>query len=222
MILASGLEPTLDLGGLSTGVVYLLVFGFIFIESGILVGFFLPGDSLLFGAGLLAASPSSGVQLHVLVAGVTTAAILGDAGGFWTGRRMGRSRLAAKPRAAAQIARAEKFYEKYGTSAVVLARWFPWIRTATPVVAGLAGMPYKRFLVANVAGALTWAAGLVLLGYYAYEVPWLRTTAIAVAAASILIFVVVLVVRWLRRRSGKRVTAADGPPRTGQADSLER
>jgi membrane-associated protein len=204
VILAAGLEPTLDLSGLSTGLVYLLVFGFIFIESGILLGFFLPGDSLLFGAGLLAASPKSGVELHFLVAGVTLAAVLGDAVGYWTGRQMARSRLAAKPRTAAHIARAEKFYARYGSWAVVLARWFPWVRTATPVVAGLAGMPYKRFLAANVVGALTWAAGLVLLGYYAYEIPWLRTTAIAVAAASILIFVVVLVVRAVRRRSLRR------------------
>lgn len=211
MNLAAGLEPTLDLSGLSTGLVYLLVFGFIFVESGILLGFFLPGDSLLFGAGLIAASPKSGVDLHILVAGVTLAAVLGDAVGYWTGTKMARSRLAAKPRTAAHIARAEKFYARYGTSAVVLARWFPWVRTATPVVAGLAGMPYRKFLAANVVGALTWAAGLVLLGYYAYEVPWLRTTAIAVAAASILIFVLVLAVRVLRRR--RRGAPAPRPDR---------
>jgi membrane-associated protein len=222
VILAAGIEPTLDLSGMSTIAVYLVVIGFIFIESGILVGFFLPGDSLLFGAGLLAASPKSSVELHILVIGVTVAAILGDGVGYWTGKTFGRSRLASKPRAAAKIAKAEEFYEKYGAAAVIIARWFPWIRTATPVVAGLAGMPYRKFLAANVIGALSWAAGLVLLGYYAYEIPWLRTTAILVGAVSIVAFVGVLVVRSLRRRSESRRDRREGPPRAGSADSLDR
>lgn len=204
MILAAGIEPTLDLGGLSTPLVYLTVIGFVFVESGILLGFFLPGDSILFASGLLAADPDSDVALAPLVVGVTLAAVLGDAVGYLTGRRLGRSRLATKPRAAAHIARAEKFYARHGAAAVVIARWFPWVRTATPVVAGIAGMPYRRFVVANLAGALSWATGLVLLGYYAYEVPWLRATAVAIAAASIVAFLVVLAVRTVRRRTGAR------------------
>jgi membrane-associated protein len=204
VILAAGIEPTLDLGGFATGVVYLVVIGFVFVESGILLGFFLPGDSILFAAGLLAARPDSDVSVHVLVVGVTAAAVLGDAVGYLTGRRLGRPWLERRPRMRGHVARAEAFYDRHGALAVVAARWFPWIRTATPVVAGIARMPYRRFLVANVVGALSWGAGLVLLGYFAYEVPWLRRAAIGVAAASILAAIVVGVVRRMRRRRAGR------------------
>lgn len=204
MILAAGIEPTLDLGGFATGVVYLVVIGFVFVESGILIGFFLPGDSILFAGGLLAASPDSDVAVAPLVAGVSVAAVLGDAVGYLTGRRLGRPWLERRPRMRAHVARAEAFYARHGALAVVVARWFPWIRTATPVVAGVACMPYRRFVVANIAGALSWAAGLVLIGYFAYEVPWLRHAAIAVAGVSIVTAIVVAVVQGVRRRRAAR------------------
>jgi membrane-associated protein len=149
-----------------------------------------------------------------MVAGVTVAAVLGDAVGYLTGRRLGRPWLENRPKMRAHVARAESFYARHGALAVVAARWFPWVRTATPVVAGIAHMPYRRFLVANVAGALSWAAGLVLLGYFAYEVPWLRRAAIAVAGVSILVAVIVGFVRWLRRRRAAR----RGNPQLGHSE----
>lgn len=204
MVLASGVELSLDLEGLATGLVYLLVFGFVFIESGILLGFFLPGDSLLFGAGLLAASPYSDVSLVALAVGVTLAAVAGDAVGYWTGRRWGRPWLERRPAMGRHIERAEAFYERWGSMAVVVARWFPWLRTATPVIAGVARMPYRRFLAANVAGALSWGAGLVLLGYYSYEIPWLRTTAITIGLTSAALMIGLGTARWiLARRQAK-------------------
>lgn len=203
MVLASGVELSLDLEGLGTGLVYLLVFGFVFIESGILLGFFLPGDSLLFGAGLLAASPYSNVSVVALTLGVTVAAVAGDAVGYWTGRRWGRPWLERKPTMTRHIERAEAFYERWGAMAVVIARWFPWLRTATPVIAGVARMPYRRFVVANVVGAVSWGAGLVLLGYYSYEISWLRTTAITIGLTSAALMVVGGTARWIlaRRRA---------------------
>lgn len=203
MVLASGVELSLDLEGLGTGLVYLLVFGFVFIESGILLGFFLPGDSLLFGAGLLAASPYSNVSVVALTLGVTVAAVAGDAVGYWTGRRWGRPWLERKPTMTPHIERAEAFYERWGAMAVVIARWFPWLRTATPVIAGVARMPYRRFVVANVVGAVSWGAGLVLLGYYSYEISWLRTTAITIGLTSAALMVVGGTARWIlaRRRA---------------------
>ena len=203
MVLASGIELTLDLEGLGTGLVYLLVFGFVFVESGILLGFFLPGDSLLFGAGLLAASPYSDVSLVALAVGVSVAAVAGDAVGYWTGRRWGRPWLERKPKMAKHIERAEAFYDRWGPVAVVVARWFPWLRTATPVIAGVARMPYRRFVVANVIGALSWGAGLVLLGYYSYEISWLRTTAITIGLTSAALMIVIGTARWIlgRRRA---------------------
>jgi membrane-associated protein len=203
VVLASGVELSLDLEGLGTGLVYLLVFGFVFIESGILLGFFLPGDSLLFGAGLLAASPYSNVSVVALTLGVTVAAVAGDAVGYWTGRRWGRPWLERKPTMTRHIERAEAFYERWGAMAVVIARWFPWLRTATPVIAGVARMPYRRFVVANVVGAVSWGAGLVLLGYYSYEISWLRTTAITIGLTSAALMVVGGTARWIlaRRRA---------------------
>ncbi len=209
MIQAAGIEPSLDLDSLGTGLVYLLVFGFVFIESGILLGFFLPGDSLLFGAGLLAASPASSVSLVPLAVGVTVAAVAGDAVGYWTGTRFGRPYLERKPAMAPHIARAEAFYERWGPIAVAVSRWFPWLRTATPVIAGIARMPYRRFVVANVIGALTWGTGLVLLGYYAYEIDWLRSTAITIGLGSASILIVVVVVRWVRGRARRRAGAPE-------------
>lgn len=203
MVLAAGVEPTLDLEGLGTGLVYLLVFGFVFIESGILLGFFLPGDSLLFGAGLLAASPYSDVSVVALAVGVSVAAVAGDAVGYWTGRHWGRPWLERKPSMAKHIERAEAFYDRWGPVAVVVARWFPWLRTATPVIAGVARMPYRQFLAANVIGALSWGAGLVLLGYYSYEITWLRTTAIVIGLTSAALMIVIGTTRWIlgRRRA---------------------
>ena len=203
MVLASGVELSLDLEGLGTGAVYLVVLGFVFIESGILLGFFLPGDALLFGAGLLAGSPYSDVEVVPLAVGVTVAAVAGDAVGYWTGRRWGRPWLERKPTMARHIARAEAFYERWGAIAVVVARWFPWLRTATPVVAGVARMPYRRFVVANLVGALTWGAGLVLLGYYSYEISWLRTTAITIGLSSAALMILGVTARWIvaRRRA---------------------
>ncbi|HUR02962.1 MAG TPA: DedA family protein [Nonomuraea sp.] len=206
MVVASGIELTLDLDGLGTGVVYLLVFGFVFIESGILLGFFLPGDALLFGAGLLAASPYSDVSVVVLAAGVSVAAVAGDAVGFWTGRRWGRPWLDRKPNMARHIERAEVFYERWGPIAVVIARWFPWLRTATPVVAGVARMPYRRFVVANVVGALSWGAGLVLLGYYSYEISWLRATAITIGLTSAALMILIGMGRWILARRRARLS----------------
>lgn len=216
MITAAGIEPSLDLDGLGTGLVYLLVFGFVFIESGILLGFFLPGDSLLFGAGLLAASPHSDVNVTALAVGVTVAAVAGDAVGYWTGARLGRPWLERKPKMAEHIARAEVFYARWGAVAVVVARWFPWVRTATPVVAGVARMPYRTFLPANLLGALSWGTGLVLLGYYSYEIDWLRTTAICIGLGSAAIFVVAGTVRWIRARRRTKIAETPSVPGTGR------
>jgi membrane-associated protein len=215
VVLASGIELSLDLDGLGTGVVYLLVLGFVFIESGILLGFFLPGDSLLFGAGLLAASPYSDVALWPLAIGVGVAAVAGDTVGYLTGLRLGRPFLERRPNLTHHIARAEAFYARWGSIAVVVARWFPWLRTATPVIAGVARMPYRRFLAANVIGGLSWGVGLVLLGYYSYEISWLRATAITIGLTSAALMIVAAAVRSVRGRLKRRAerTEQATPPR---------
>jgi membrane-associated protein len=194
-------DVTPDLDSLTAAAVYLVVFGFVFVESGILVGFFLPGDSILFGAGLVAATAGSGVDLAVLVVGVLVAAVAGDAVGYASGRRLGRPWLVRRERFMRHVERAERFYARYGALAVVVARWIPWIRTFTPIVAGVARMPYPRFLVANVTGAVTWGAGLVLLGYYAYQIEWLRVAAYVTAGFFITASIGYGLAGWLRERA---------------------
>ena len=180
---------------------YAVVLGVVFVESGLLVGFFLPGDSVLFTAGLLAAEPGSDLRVEVLAGGVFAAAVAGDAVGYWTGRRFGRPWLLRRAgRAAGHVAGAERFYDRYGWWAVVIARFVPWVRTFTPVVAGVARMPYRRFLSANLAGAGVWGSGLILLGYLGHSVPWVKWTAYAVAGAAVATSLVVPLVGLLRRR----------------------
>src|SRR5262249_36863236 len=154
-------------------------------------------DSLLFGAGLLAASPYSSVSLWPLAIGVAVCAVAGDAVGYLTGLRFGRPFLERRPKMARHIERAEAFYSRWGPIAVVVARWFPWLRTATPVVAGVARMPYRRFVVANVIGAVSWGTGLVLIGYYSYEISWLRATAITIGLTSAALMILVTTGRWI-------------------------
>ena len=193
-----------DLGTLTAGAVYAVVLGFVFVESGLLVGFFLPGDSILFGAGLVAARPDSGVNLGLLVAGAFAAAVLGDSVGYATGSRLGRSWLEHRVENgrldARHLRRAEAFYHRYGWWAVVTARWIPWVRTFTPVLAGTSRMGYGRFVSANLVGALVWAVGLPVLGYFAASDPWLRYASYGVATFFVAGSVVLGVAAWVRRR----------------------
>jgi membrane-associated protein len=197
-------DLTPDLDSLGAGVVYAVVFGFVFVESGLLIGFFLPGDSILFGAGLVSAHPGSGVDLPVLAAGAFVAAVAGDSVGYASGSRLGRSwlqrRVAAGRFDPRHLQRAEAFYDRYGWWAVVAARWVPWVRTFTPILAGTSRMPYRRFLAANTVGALAWAVGLTVLGHYAASEPWLKTASYAVAGAFIVGTLVVGVVGYVRSR----------------------
>jgi membrane-associated protein len=199
---------TPDLGGLGAAAVYLIVLGFVFVESGLLVGFLLPGDSMLFAAGLIAGDPDSPVSVAVLAVGVAVAAVAGDAVGYATGYRLGRPWLQRKVASGklngSHLERAEQFYAKYGALAVIIARWIPWVRTFTPVIAGASHMPYPRFLAANVVGALTLGTGLVLLGYVAYSVPWVRNAAIGVAIFFVSASVVAGVAAAVRARLAKR------------------
>jgi len=197
--------PDPNLGALTAIAVYAVVWGFLFAECGLLLGFLLPGDTILFGAGLLAASPSSGVNLVVLVLGAFLAAVAGNEVGYLTGRRYGRTWLEHRGsgRATEQLRRTERFYDRFGWFSVVMARWIPWVRTFTPVLAGTAAMDRRSFSTANVLGALTWAVALPLVGYAAYQYPVIRTIAFTVAGISIAVSLVglaVVVVRGGARR----------------------
>lgn len=222
------LDP--DLGSLSAIAVYAIVWGFLFAECGLLLGFLLPGDTILFGAGLLAASPSSDVNIGLLVAGAFVAAVSGNEVGYRTGRRFGRSWVEAREsgKALEQLRRTERFYDRYGWFSVVVARWIPWVRTFLPIVAGTAAMRRASFTSANVVGALTWAVALPIVGYYAYRFPTLRTIAFTIAGIFItisLVGIAVMLVRDAVRRRRERTAEGaaspadpEAPPRGSQDD----
>lgn len=148
---------------------YAGIFAIIFAESGLLIGFFLPGDSLLFTAGFLASLPQPVFWLPALLVGFAVAAITGDSVGYAFGRRVGRKLFQREDSLLfhkKNLLRAEAFYEKYGGKAIVLARFMPIVRTFAPIVAGIGVMQYRRFLAFNVVGGLLWAVGVTLAGYF--------------------------------------------------------
>ena len=180
---------------------YLLIGAIIFLETGILLGFFLPGDSILFSAGLVAAAHGE-VNIVILVTVIFVAAFFGDQVGFVLGRTVGRSYLEKHkgPRIQKMIERSERFYERTGWWAVVAARFFPWIRTFVPPIAGASKMNYYKFLSANALGALLWGVGITLAGYYAATLPWVKTSSYGIAAFFIVASVVSSLVNFLRHR----------------------
>ena len=162
---------------------YLVVSGIIFIETGLLFGFFLPGDSILFSAGLVAATRTD-VNIVILVFLIFLAAFIGDQVGYVLGRKIGRPYLEKRKSARVQrmIVRSENFYAKYGWWSVVIARYFPWIRTFVPPIAGTVKMNYYKFLSANALGALLWGTGITLAGYYSGTISWVNDISYFLAA----------------------------------------
>ena len=179
---------------------YVVVAGVVFIETGLLFGFFLPGDSVLFSAGLVAAAHGD-INIAILVSVIFLAAFFGDQVGFVIGRVVGRPYLDKKqsPRIRRLIANAEDFYDKTGWWAVVAARFFPWIRTFVPPIAGAAKMNYYKFLSANALGALLWGVGISLAGFYAATLPWVKSSSYAIATFFITASLISALVNYRRR-----------------------
>ncbi len=190
---------------------YGIVWALVFAGTGLFVGLFIPfitGDSLLFAAGILAAG-HGGVNIWVLAIGVGVAAVLGDQLGFYLGRRLGRPYLDRRrsPWVRGSVARAERFYRALGWWAVVVARFIPWGRVFVPPIAGIARMPYVKFLSANVVGALAWGVLVTVSGYFAASIPAVKTASYAVGGAFILASIVAGVVAWLRSRAAAKAAA---------------
>lgn len=158
------IETLLAKGGLFVYTGLILI---VFAETGLAVGFFLPGDSLLVVAGLFAASGK--LNLAILLTTLFVAAVVGDAVGYLTGARLGprlfkrQKSLLFRP---SHLQKAHAFYEKYGGKTIIIARFVPIVRTFAPIVAGAAGMPYRRFVVFNVLGGFLWVTSMILAGYF--------------------------------------------------------
>ena len=183
---------------------YLIVWGLVFAGTGFFIGAFIPfitGDSLIFAAGLLAATSDS-VNIWVLTIGIGLAAFIGDQTGFVLGRHFGRPYLDKRdgPKLKTAIAKSEKFYAELGWWAVVVARFMPWARVLVPAIAGIARMNYYKFLSANLVGALAWGVGLTLAGYYAATIPAVKTGSYAIATFFIVGSIVAGIRSWLNNR----------------------
>ena len=149
------------------GYVYLGLWFVIFAETGLAVGFFLPGDSLLVVSGLFAAANKLNVWLVMLA--FFLGSVIGDSTGYWTGRVMGKTlfnRESSRIFKPSRVEKAHAFFEKYGVKTVILARFVPIVRTFAPLVVGAAEMPYSRFLPFSVVGGLLWILSMVLAGYF--------------------------------------------------------
>ena len=209
------------------------VFAVIFAETGLLVGFFLPGDSLLFTAGFLASAPSSvDESLHLplgwLLIGVYIAAVAGDQLGYFIGNKAGPAvfnRPDSRFFKRAHVEKAEAFFEKHGVKTIILARFVPIVRTFTPVVAGVSKMKYRTYLTFDLLGGLLWGVGVTLLGYFLGQVEFveknLEVAILAVVAISLTPMAFEL---WKHRRESKAEAAemSDVEAGSGSSDGLDQ
>ena len=214
LVLAVGLSPeslieTFGLIGL---------FAIVFAESGLLIGFFLPGDSLLFTAGFVASGglPPLDLNLAILLPGLVVAAIAGDQVGYAFGARVGPA-LFKRPDSRffkkEHVERASEFFDRYGAKTIVLARFVPIVRTFAPIVAGVGSMRYRTFVTYNVIGGVLWAVGVTLLGYFLGQVDVieenLEIAIVTVVAISVMPIAIEI---WRARREKKRATAESAAP----------
>jgi membrane-associated protein len=188
----------------------------IFAESGILIGFFLPGDSLLFAAGLVTAGLTTadgtvwtlaGGNIAVVAIGCALAAIIGDQVGYAFGNKVGPSlfkRPESKLFKPAYVDKAEAFFEKHGSKSIVLARFVPIVRTFAPIVAGVSKMHYRTFVKFNIIGGILWGAGFTLLGYWlGSSFPWIGKNIEYAIVLIVLISLTPVAIEFIRHRRGR-------------------
>jgi membrane-associated protein len=189
----------------------LVVCAIIFVETGLLIGFVLPGDTLLFFTGVLTFSGVLNVPLPIVIGAVILSAVLGDQLGYFIGHRLGPSVFQRKQAgliSKSSLERTYSFFARYGARTVTIARFVPVVRTVAPVAAGTGKMPYRRFLIYNVVGGVLWAVLIILAGYFLGQIPGVADF-VSQYIDIILIGIVVLSVsslglNLLRRRKAQR------------------
>ena len=181
---------------------YAILFVVIFIETGLVVTPFLPGDSLLFAAGALAKLNPGALNILWLYLLMVAAAVLGDTANYWIGRILGPKVFTQKSRFFKKeyLDRTHAFYEKHGGKTIFLARFIPIIRTFAPFVAGIGKMSYGHFISYNIIGGIVWPAVCLFSGYFFAEIPFVQKNFSLVAVAIILISVIPILIEWLKSR----------------------
>lgn len=197
---------------------YFLLFGIIFAESGLLIGFFLPGDSLLFIAGMASAGAFARGEdpitfnIYVVLIGVFIAAVVGDQVGYAFGRKAGPA-LFRRPDSRLfkqdHLETAQEFFERHGPRAIVLARFVPIVRTFCPIVAGAGQMEYKTFVRFNVVGGLLWGVGVTLLGYFLGNVTFIKDNLEIALLLVVAVSVIPIALEVLKSRREKKHQTAE-------------
>ncbi|MEV8347753.1 DedA family protein [Streptomyces niveus] len=180
----------------------------VFAESGLLIGFFLPGDSLLFTTGLLVAGHTYLTQpLWLICLLIVLAAVLGDQTGYLIGRKAGPA-LFRRPDSRLfkqeNVEKANAFFERYGPRSIVLARFVPIVRTFTPVIAGVGAMRYRTFVVFNIIGGTLWGVGVTVLGYFLGQIDFVKTNIELILIAIVVVSLLPIVIEYARARRGTR------------------
>lgn len=186
--------------------IYAILFLIVFCETGLVVTPFLPGDSLLFAAGAVASASAGTLNVHIIVAVLLAAAILGDASNFEIGKHFGEklfSRPDSKIFKPEYLAKTHAFYEKYGGKTIILARFVPIVRTFAPFVAGMGKMHYGHFLRYNIIGALAWVVSLTYLGYAFGNVPLVKNNFGVLVIGIVLVSVIPMAVELIRAQLNK-------------------
>jgi membrane-associated protein len=194
------------------GGTYLILFLIIFAETGLLIGFFLPGDSLLFIAGYLAAVNPDKLNILVMIALLSVAAIVGDGVGYLIGRKLGQG-LYNKPNSRffkrEHLLKTQAFYEKHGPKTIVLARFVPIVRTFAPTVAGIADMPYRTFLTYNIFGGIGWITSMTLAGYFLGNIPVVKQNFEKAVIGIVIISILPMVFHFYKERTEKHKSIED-------------
>ncbi len=181
----------------------------VFAETGLMVGFFLPGDSLLVTAGVFAAAGY--FDIVWLNVPLILAAVVGDTVGYWIGRQAGPA-LFNRPRSRFfnpdHLRRAHDFYEKHGGKTIILARFMPIVRTFAPVVAGMGRMAYRRFIAFNVFGGIGWVLSMTLTGFYLGHFAWVRKNIEIVIVIVVFLSILPGIIAFLRQRFGSKIPAS--------------
>jgi membrane-associated protein len=184
--------------------IYVILFVIVFCETGLVVTPFLPGDSLLFVAGALAATSGGTFRIDIVIAVLLSAAILGDNTNYWIGRWAGKRILAWGEtsryfnRKAFDMTHA--YYEAHGGKTMLVARFMPFVRTFAPFVAGVGNMSYPRYFAFDLAGAFLWVFSLCLAGYWFGNIPWVKSNLSLIIFATIGLSLLPLFIAWLRHR----------------------
>ena len=195
-----------QIGGLGPALFYLTLFVIIYLETAVILAFFIPGDTLLFTAGLIVAT-SADLNILTTATVVALAAFLGDQTAYRLGRRFGYGYITNKNKTSLNnlLSKAELFYEKHGISSMFLARFYPWFRTLIPFLAGVSRMNSVKFGVVNALSAISWGFGITYLGYFANSNPQLKDASRYIAAFFIVVSIALAIKNYLSRDSEKVV-----------------